>query len=183
MWVKIKVEIGRPLYIAICYFPPSTSHYATPKGQSFFVILDEDIWDFSRNGEAILVGDFKARTSHFQTVFYDTSKEMLREVDTNDLNLARHSQDKECTSYGRYSIDMGTTHGLAILNGLQRFPALNGFICFPHRHGASTIYYVLAQPSLIPSIKDFTIGPRPIRIAVDHALLNFTIIFSLMLQG
>ena len=31
MWVKIKAEMGRPLYIAICYFPPSTSHYAAPK--------------------------------------------------------------------------------------------------------------------------------------------------------
>ena len=40
MWVKIEVEIGRPLYIAICYFLPSTSHYATPKDQSPFMILD-----------------------------------------------------------------------------------------------------------------------------------------------
>ena len=130
-----------------------------------------------KNGEVILVGDLKARTGYFQTVFYDTSEEMLREMDANDLNLARHSQDEECTSYGRYLIDMGTTHGLAILNGLQRFPASNSFTCFPHRHGANTVDYVLAQPSLIPLIKDFTIGPTPIGIAVDHALLNFTILF------
>ena len=178
MWVKIKAEIGRPLYIAICYFPPSTSHYATLKGQCPFVNLDEDIWDFSRNGEVILVGDFNARTGYFQTVFYDTSEEMLREMDANDLSLARHSQDKECTSYGRSLIDMGTTHGLAILNGLQIFPASNGFTCFPHRHGASTVDYVLAQSNLIPLIKDFNIGPRPIGIAVDHAILSFTILFQ-----
>ena len=62
MWVKIKAEMGRPLYIAICYFPPSTSHYATPRVQSPFMILDEDIWEFSRNGEVILLGDFNATT-------------------------------------------------------------------------------------------------------------------------
>ena len=135
------------------------------------------IWDLCKSGEVILVGDFNARTCHFQTVFYDTSKEMLREMDANDLYLARHSQDEECTSYGRDLIDMGTTHGLAILNGLQRFPASNGFPCFPHRHGASTVDYVLAQSNLIPLIKDFTIGPRPTGIAVYHALLNFTILF------
>ena len=48
MWVKIKAEMGRLLYIAICYFPPSTSHYAAPKGQSPFMILDEDIWNSLR---------------------------------------------------------------------------------------------------------------------------------------
>ena len=153
MWVKIKAKIKRPLHIEIWYFLLITSHYATPKGQSPFVILDEDIWEFSRNGVVILVEDFNARTGHCQTVFYDTSEEMLREADTNDLNLARHSQDEECTSYERYLIETGTTHGLAILNGLQRFPASNGFTCFPYRHGASTVDYVLAQPSLIPFIK------------------------------
>ena len=73
--------MGRPLYIAICYFPLGTSHYAAPKGQSPFMILDEYIWEFSRNGEVILVGDFNARTGQCQTIFYDTSEEMLREVD------------------------------------------------------------------------------------------------------
>ena len=84
MWVKIKAKIGRLLYIAICYFPPNTSHYATQKGQSPFMILDEDIWEFSKIGEVILKGDFNARTGHSQTIFYDTSEEMLRKVDTND---------------------------------------------------------------------------------------------------
>ena len=31
---------------------------------------------------------------------------------------------------------------------------------------------------MIPSIKDLTIGPRPIGVAVDHALLTFTIEFQ-----
>ena len=110
-----------------------------------------------------------------RAVFYDTSEEMLREVDTNDQGLARHSRDEECTGFERYLIDMRTTHGLAILNGLQRVPASNGFNCFPQRHGASMLDYVLAQPSLIPSIKNLTIGLRPIGVAVDHALLTFTI--------
>ena len=47
IWVKIKAEMGRTLYMAICYFPPSTSHYATPKGQPPLTILNEDIWEFS----------------------------------------------------------------------------------------------------------------------------------------
>ena len=121
MWIKIKAETGRPLYIAICYFPPSTSHYASPKGQSPYTIL-EDLWEFSKDGEVILLGDFNARTGNSQASFYDTSEEMLRELDTSDLSLARrYSQDEECTRYGRHLLELGTTHGLAILNGLQNF--------------------------------------------------------------
>ena len=43
MWIRVRAETGRPLYIAICYFTPSTSHYASPKGQSPYMIMDEDI--------------------------------------------------------------------------------------------------------------------------------------------
>ena len=64
MWVTLRLEIERPLYIAICYFPPSTSHYASPQGQSPYTILDEDIWEFSSVGDVILLGDFNARTRH-----------------------------------------------------------------------------------------------------------------------
>ena len=38
--------------------------------------------------------------------------------------------------------------------------------------------YVMAQPSFIPYIQDFTVGPKPIGIAVDHALLALTISFQ-----
>ena len=104
---------------------------------------------------------------------------MLREVDTKDLDLTWHSLDKECTGYGKYLIDMGTMHGLAILNGLQRFPSSNGFTCFfPHRHEANIVDDILAQPSFLPSIKDLSTSPRPIGIAVDHAFLTLTISFQ-----
>ena len=43
MWVRLRSKIGRFLYIAICYFPPSTSIYSSSKGQSPFSTLDDDI--------------------------------------------------------------------------------------------------------------------------------------------
>ncbi|KAI5060717.1 hypothetical protein GOP47_0025137 [Adiantum capillus-veneris] len=159
MWVRLKAGTGKYLYLAICYCPSSTSVYASPRGQSPFSILDDDIWEFSRDGDIIILGDFNARIAHHQAVFYDTSEEMLRELDVMETGLSRLSHDVEYTEYGRHVIDMGTAHGLAILNGLQRFPAAGGFTCFPHRHGASTVDYVMAQPNLIASIEDLTVGP------------------------
>ncbi|KAH7306470.1 hypothetical protein KP509_22G014500 [Ceratopteris richardii] len=72
MWVRLRADTDRFLYIAICYFPPSTSVYAAPSGQSPFSLLDDDIWEFSRDGDIILLGDFNARTGNSHTVFYDT---------------------------------------------------------------------------------------------------------------
>lgn len=177
MWVRLRAETGRFLYIAICYFPPSTSVYASPRGQSPFSILDDDIWEFSRDGDIILLGDFNARTANSQTIFYDTSEEILREVDISEMGLDRHSQDREHTEYGRYLMEMTTTHGLAILNGLEIFPSSGGFTCFPHRHGASTVDYVMTSPSFISSIQDLNVGSRPVGVAVDHALLTFSVSF------
>ena len=57
--------------------------------------MDDDIWEFSRDGDIIILGDFNARTAHHQTVFYDTSEEMLRELDVAKMDLSRLSQAME----------------------------------------------------------------------------------------
>ncbi len=129
MWVRLRAEIGKSLYIAICYFPPSTSHYTPPKGQSPYMVLNEDIWVFSTDGIVIILGDFNARTGHSQTPFYNTLEEMLRELNVSDMGLVRCSQDEEHTGYGGYLTNMGTTHGLAILNGIQGFPTSSDLTC------------------------------------------------------
>ena len=144
----MRAETGRYLYIAICYFPPSTSVYAPPRGQSPFSILDDDIWEFSRDGNIIILGDFNARSGHHQTAFYDTSAKMLREPDVAEMGVSRFSLDVEHTEYGQHLIDMGTAHGLAILNGLPRFLSGGGFTCFPQTwsqhsglcHGTAQLY-------------------------------------------
>ncbi|KAH7292540.1 hypothetical protein KP509_29G073500 [Ceratopteris richardii] len=84
----------------------------------------------------------------------------------------------ECTDYGGYLVDMGTSHGLAILNSLQRFPAAAQFTCFPHHHGASIVDYIMTTPSFLPYIEDFIVGPRPIGVALDHALLTLDVSFQ-----
>ena len=178
MWFKVRARDGRPLYIAICYFPPSTSHFASPKGQSPYTILDEDIWEFSRDGDVILLGDFNARTACHQSSFFDTSEEILRELDLDELGMTRRSQDaEECTEYGRYLLEMGTAHGLAILNGLDRYPHGGGFTCFPHRHGASTVDYVLAPIALVSRIQELSVSSRPIGVVVDHAYISCRVDF------
>ena len=38
--------------------------------------------------------------------------------------------------------------------------------------------YVMAQLSIISSIQDFIVGPKPVGVAMDHALLSMTISFQ-----
>lgn len=52
---------GRFLYIAVGYFNLNTSVYASPREESTFAMLDNDICDFSWNGDLMLLGDFNAR--------------------------------------------------------------------------------------------------------------------------
>ena len=71
MWVKIKADIGTPLHIAVCYLAPSTSWFASLKGQSPYISLEEDIKEFSREGDVIIAGDFNARTTSHQIDIFD----------------------------------------------------------------------------------------------------------------
>lgn len=34
MWIRIRVEEGHDLFIAVCYFAPAYSSFACPRGQS-----------------------------------------------------------------------------------------------------------------------------------------------------
>ncbi|MCO5566474.1 hypothetical protein L7F22_020151 [Adiantum nelumboides] len=70
---------------------------------------------------------------------------------------------------------MGTMHRLAILNGMARWPSSGELTCYTHRNGTSTVDYVLSPLALIPRIQDFSISPRLLGAATDHAYLSFTL--------
>ncbi|KAI5080341.1 hypothetical protein GOP47_0005820 [Adiantum capillus-veneris] len=92
------------------------------------------------------------------------------------MGLAKVSHDREQTEYERFLTGMGSAHGLAILNGIWRFPESSGFTCFPHCHGASTVDYVMTTPSFVPCIDDSAVAQ--IGVVVDHAILQFLLSFS-----
>lgn len=175
MWTKIELDTHRPLFICICYFAPSTSRFAPPKGQSPYLDLEEDISRLSREGDVVLLGDFNARTANHQSNIFDLSDEMLKELDTAEMGLERKTLDTEYTEYGKFLLNLGTTQELMILNGLERYPLSKGFTCFPHRHRTSTVDYVMAQPRFIPHIQNLKVGPRPFGVAADHAIISFSV--------
>ena len=71
VWILIKRENLRKLYIAICYFPPIYSRFA-PLKESPYLPLYDDIPSFATMGDFVLLGDFNAQTKDEQTIMFDT---------------------------------------------------------------------------------------------------------------
>ncbi|MCO5583796.1 hypothetical protein L7F22_037710 [Adiantum nelumboides] len=176
LWIRVQTDDHCPIYIAVCYFAPSNSVYANPQGESPYSILDEDIFQYSKLGEVLVVGDFNVRKYYCQASFFDTSTEDFSEYDQANLGIERFSKDKGiCTTHGKYLLEMGIMHALAILNGMARWPRSGELTCYTHRNGTSIVDYVLAPLALIPHIQDFSISPRLLGAATDHAYLSFTL--------
>lgn len=129
MWVHIdhKCHRQRDLYLAACYFPP-TSHYAIhaiDDGDPF-IDLCKTISQFAVLGDIILLRDFNARTRMLQTPLYDRSSDSIcsTEIDLAYLGLQRCSEDVHgpLSVYGRHLLWLCESSGLVILNGLSCFP-------------------------------------------------------------
>jgi hypothetical protein len=70
LWVRVHQysTILRDRYIAVCYFPPASSHFArhSESDGDPFLDLYTDISHYSTLGEVIVLGDFNARTRDIQ---------------------------------------------------------------------------------------------------------------------
>ncbi|MCO5559084.1 hypothetical protein L7F22_012676 [Adiantum nelumboides] len=108
-------------------------------------------------------------------IVYEAIHDGPRVVSPAPACVCRRILTLSLSECGRYLLETLTMHGLAILNGLERFPLSGSFTCYPHRHGASTVDYVMTSPSVISSIQDLKVESRPVGIAVDHALLTFSV--------
>lgn len=176
LWIRIRRLPHRDLFIAVCYFPPSQSDYvASGPGQSPFEDLSEDISDFAHRGEVILLGDFNARTSHRQADILDFMEDpiMLPHIQDDSLSRTSADTDHEPTDRGRWLLQLLSTHGMVIYNGMSRWPRSSGPTCFPFSGGTSVIDYVMGPPALVQSVHHLTVDPA--MPSADHALVHFTL--------
>ena len=77
MWIRLGLSGDRTIYIALCYFAPSGSIFASIDQESSstetspYACLSEEIMEYSTLGEVFLMGDFNARTRSEQCEAYD----------------------------------------------------------------------------------------------------------------
>eukprot|EP00250_Pteridium_aquilinum_P022547 c25408_g3_i1 orf=461-1120(-) len=87
MWIRLQLTEERAIYMALCYFAPKGSDYATQPthgeeqmeiatrqrhtAESPYSGLSEDILQFSSLGEVFLLGDFNERTQSTQCEYFN----------------------------------------------------------------------------------------------------------------
>ncbi len=137
MWVRIgcRNHQRRDIFLAICYFPPTSSLYAIHDAEDGdpFVDLQESISLFATSGDIIILGDFNACTRNLQTPIHDRGSDSIctSEIDPTRMGLQRTSDDALglFTCCGRHLLQFCESSGLLILNGLSFFPSSNIFTC------------------------------------------------------
>lgn len=188
MWIRLQLSEARVLYIALCYFSPRGSRYATREdtdssegeektaptaGDPPYGVLSEDIIHYSTLGEVLLMGDFNARTQSGQCEIYDMEDpKMMLIMEADDTGTIRFSADSgpDSTRYGHYLLELGARHHLVIYNGMTRWPGSGALTCFPLGGGGNTVDYVLGSRETTQVVTSFTIPHCP--IGADHTYLS-----------
>jgi hypothetical protein len=81
MWVRVSgiFPLPRDIFIAVCYFPPTSSPYVIHNGPDGdpFIDLYAGITQYMVVGEVVLLGDFNSRTRALQIPLHDQTNDML----------------------------------------------------------------------------------------------------------
>lgn len=131
MWIQIKdfVHLSRDIYIAVCYFPPTSSLFAIHSDSvgDTYLELYANITQYSKIREVILLGDFNTCTKALQIPLYDHLENAFctQEMAPKSVGLHRLLDNalELITTYGGHLLQLGEPHKLLILNGLPCFPA------------------------------------------------------------
>ena len=95
MWVHIHQHspLHQDIYIAVCYFPPASSHFAFRESKGdLFLDLYVDISHYSTLREVILLRDFNARTKDLWVPYHDRIEAVLclQEIMLEFMDLSMH---------------------------------------------------------------------------------------------
>eukprot|EP00250_Pteridium_aquilinum_P020101 c24701_g3_i2 orf=2-898(-) len=152
LWIRFELSRDRTIYIALCYFAPSGSRFATTAREregeerpSPYTCLSEDIMEYSTLGEVFLMGDFNAKTCSEQ-------------CETNDTE------------------DPTVLHAIQDAASIQ-WPTLGRLTCIPHGvapgRGCS-VDYIMGSREATPLLSSFIIPPLPIGANHTYLALSLT---------
>lgn len=183
MWIQISVRVSRPrdIYIAVCYFPPTSSPFSIHNGSNGdpFIDLYTGITQYSVVGEVILLGDFNARTRDLQIPLHDQLEDAFctQGINPDSVGLHRMTNDAlgPTTVYGKPLLQSSESQELLILNGLPCFSDSRFFTSRSYGGDANVVDYVLASQNFLPFFRHLSISPIPLD---DHALLSFCLQFD-----
>ena len=155
------------------YIPPVTSSH----NENDFLILENEIFDFSCKGKIVLLGDFNSRTGEKTDYIENDSMDLNRLDNENllpedyqiDYCSHRNSQDSIANGQGENLLDLCVSSRLRMLNGRYLGDILGNYTCITY-NGFSVVDYAIVSEGLLPSVKYFQ--THDFNYLSDHAKIE-----------
>jgi hypothetical protein len=179
MWLKLCkhfFQLDQDIFLAVAYISPLYSSY-TGVRDDLFLLLEESIAKYSKEGKCIVLGDFNARTNPDPDyIVGDSNKHVMNNVQIElecDTELCRANSDSHKTDkHGENLLELCRATGMRILNGRCLGDCRGQFTCFSPAGGPSVIDYVLVANDIFHTIKTFQVAPlNPLSI---HCMMTLT---------
>ena len=176
LWCKLDkhfFQIERDIFLGSLYFSPN--NYEKANNQDYLSDLEQEIINFSYNGDIILQGDYNARTGLMnECVLYDDNRfiEFPEDYDI-DTPLARSSKDGTTDGRGKQLIELCSSNNLRIVNGRMIGDLFGNKTCFQY-NGSSLVDYVICSTNLMSKFGFLKINDLLPHIS-DHCEITFNL--------
>ena len=118
LWCRIDCTIlnqTKDIFVCGVYIPPEMSPYFD---EEIFEELENDILNFSKKGNIMLLGDFNARTSNLKDFVSKEGNTFINDIsETSFEPKPRESFDNSTNQHGKSLIEICKNCNMRILNG------------------------------------------------------------------
>ena len=160
--------------------------YVHPEGSPFYThfdvgngieLLEESLFDclIDKDVFVLLCGDLNGRTSNVSQVDYSTAA-LGNEYKSQSLTYGRCSQDSKINNYGKLLLNMCTSLGMNILNGVCKGDH-DGRYTYIGNFGCSVDDYFIMSSELFSFVCDSCELSVVDRIESDHMPVTLSVVF------
>ena len=147
------------MYICAAYDLPPNSTYSLRLTKDPLELIEEDIIEYSKLGNILLVGDLNARTSDAPDYIANDSDNFIPIYDDytlEELPKTRNSQDSQLDTRGKHLLEICIQSKLRILNGRCLGDTLGTFTCHTYNE-SSVVDYTIASEQICKDILYFNV--------------------------
>ncbi|CAB4018460.1 Hypothetical predicted protein [Paramuricea clavata] len=159
LWCRIDRTIlnqTKDLFVCGVYIPPEMSPYFDDE---IFEELENDILNFSKKGNIMLLGDFNARTSNLKDFVSKEGNTFINDIsETSFEPKIRESFDNSTNQHGKSLIEICKNCNMRILNGRTLGDSF-GKPTSHHKNGTSVVDYIICDQELTQTIENFIVKP------------------------
>lgn len=175
-WIKLDknfFNMPKDLFIGAVYIPPRNSTYSKNIDYDPYHELENEIINYTVQGDIMLVGDFNARTgTELDFITNDSATHIpihYNYKEDSDIG-SRNNMDSKVCEAGNKLLSICRASGLRILNGRMLGDLQGNFTCFK-QNGQSVVDYMMCHEQLLTYIRSFRVHEFMGEIS-DHCILS-----------